>query len=208
MYALYCAGMLGMNVLAAKQIDIFGFTVTCGIFLSGFVFVSQDIITELCGPKPAKKMVFISYAIVLAIVLLFQVAIAVPGSQFWDNQEAFSSVLKTTLRITCASVLAYALGSLTNITVMAKLKGKSNLFARALTSTLFGQLLDNGIFCFVAFLGVLPVKAILSMVLSATVIEVVTEFICFPLVKYLLALCRKNEEKDVEETADAPRAGR
>lgn len=196
MWALYAVSILGMNVLAAKQIDIFGFTVTCGVFLSGFIFIAQDVVTEVFGVNKSRRMIFTSYAIVFVVILLFQVAIAVRPSVFWANQEAFSVILRTTVRITVASFIAYAMGSLANTGIMGRLKEKypNHLLVRAVTSTLFGQILDNGVFSFVAFFGVLPVSALISMTAAATVIEVITEIVLFPVVKMIVNSTPEGEE--------------
>lgn len=188
LWALYGSGMLAMNVLAAKQIDIFGFTVTCGIFVSGLIFVAQDLMTELYGVKKSREMIFSCYGIVTALIVLFQFAIMVPPSVFWDNQTAFASVLRTTLRISIASFIAYGVGSVINTFIMSELKAKTNtgLLFRAVTSTLFGQFLDNGIFAFVAFVGVLPGSAIASMCIAGTVIEVITEIVCYPFLNIMV----------------------
>lgn len=107
--------------------------------------------------------------------------------RYWAAQDAFSAILRTTLRITIASFIAYSVGSIVNTNIMAMLKVKhpESLFVRAVTSTTVGQLLDNGLFAFIAFLGVLPVSALVSMTVGGTIIEIVTEIICFPLVKKL-----------------------
>lgn len=188
LYSLYCASLMAMNILAAKQIDVFCFTVTCGIFTSGFVFVAQDLTTELFGKSESKKMLFSSYCICLAMTVLYQIAIFVPCSKYWGLQTEFSSVLRTTFRTTIASFVAYSAGSFTNVTVMAKLKKSfpKSLFVRAVTSTLLGQFLDNGIFALIAFYGVLPITAIAKMTIGGTIIEALTEIIMLPLLKYLV----------------------
>jgi uncharacterized integral membrane protein (TIGR00697 family) len=203
LYALYCASIMAMNILATKQIDIFGLTVTCGIFVSGFMFWSQDIVTEVYGTKESKKMVFTCYILSLIMTLLFQIAIFVPSSQFWDMQEAFASVLQTTLRITVASFIAYSIGSFVNVSILGKLKKlyPKSLFVRAVGSTIFGQLLDNGLFAFIAFLGVLPVNAIISMMIGGTLVEAITEVVLYPILKPTLKFFKNSCEVPVDSEA-------
>ena len=192
LYALYCASIMAMNILATKQIDIFNFTMTCGVFVSGFVFIAQDIMTELYGQKESKKMIFACYGLSLLMTCIYQIAIAVPQSQFWNMQEAFTSILQTTLRITIASFVAYSFGSIANVSIMEKLKEKypKSLFVRAVSSTIAGQLLDNGLFSLIAFLGVLPVGAIVSMVVGATLLEILTEIAIYPILKPILKMLK------------------
>lgn len=199
MWAIYSAAIVAMNVLAAKQFDFLGLTVTCGILVSGFVFIAQDLVTELYGAKQSRKMITVCYAVALVMVLLFQLAIYIPASQFWFSQEAFETVLKTTLRITIASITAYYCGSFANVYIMGKLKERfpKSLFVRAVSSTVVGQLLDNAVFAVVAFAGVLPGQAIGTMVIGGTLIEIVTEIVCYPILKVII----KAREQHETETA-------
>lgn len=195
MWALYSAAIVAMNVLAAKQFDFLGLTVTCGILVSGFVFVAQDLVTEIYGVKQSRKMISTCYIIALTMVLLFQLAIYIPSSKFWFNQDAFESVLKTTLRITIASITAYYCGSFANVYIMGRLKERfpKSLFVRAVSSTIIGQLLDNAVFAVVAFVGVLPWRAIGTMVIGGTLIEIVTEIICYPILKITVKSWERRE---------------
>lgn len=198
LWALYCASIVAMNVLAAKQIDILGLTVTCGIFVSGFVFWSQDVVAEIYGTQESRQMVLACYGLSAIMTLMYQVAIAVPGSQFWDMQEAFESVLQTTMRITVASFVAYTIGSLVNVHIMGELKKKypKSLFVRAVGSTVIGQLLDNGLFAFIAFFGILPINAIVSMMIGGTLVEVVTEIVLYPILKPTIRLLQSNNSEN------------
>ncbi len=193
LFAIYAGGVITQNVLAAKQIDIFAFTVTTGILVSPFVFIVQDVISELFGFKTAKKMVLTGFAINFVAVLLFTLAIYLPSSAFWNNQEAFSSILGTTLRISIASFTAYIIGSLINTKVMTALKPKMEkfLFFRAISSTIAGQFFDNFLFSFIAFFGVLPNPAIWSMVIGATIFEVLYEVVFYPLTKLSIKKAKK-----------------
>ena len=193
MFAIYAGAIMIQNILATKQIDVFVFTVTTGILVSPIVFIIQDIVSEIYGYKDAKKMVLLGFAINLIGVLLFTLAIYLPSSQFWFNQEAFKSILGTTLRISIASFTAYIIGSLTNSKIMVLLKNKwpKSLFVRAIGSTIVGQFLDNALFSLIAFLGILPIKAIMSMIIGATIFEVLYEMIFYPITRMLINKIKK-----------------
>lgn len=198
LFGVYCASLMIQNVLATKTIDIAIFTVTTGVLVSPFVFIVQDVTSELFGYEKAKKMIVVSFAMNFIAALLYQFAIALPPSVSFANQEGFASVLGSTLRITCASFAAYVTGSLLNTKIMSALKeryGKS-LFVRAISSTVVGQFFDNAIFAFGAFAFVLPVPVIISMVLGGTLFEVIYEIIFYPVTKKTIrTLERKIEEE-------------
>ena len=185
LFGVYCASLMIQNVLATKTIDIAVFTVTTGVLVSPFVFIVQDVTSELYGYEKAKRMIFVSFAMNFLAAILYQFAILLPPSVSFANQEGFASVLGSTLRITCASFAAYLAGSLINTKVMVKLKERYNdsLFVRAISSTVVGQFVDNAIFSFGAFAFVLPVPVILSMVIGATLFEVLYEIIFYPITK-------------------------
>lgn len=184
LFGVYAASLIMMNVLATKSIDIGLFTVTTGIFVSPIVFIVQDVVTELFGFKKAKDMIMLGFAMAITATLLYQLAIWVEPSVVFANQEAFSSVLSTTFRITIASLSAYTVGSLTNSKIMHQLKAKNDsLFVRAISSTIVGQFLDNLIFAFIAFYGVMPLSNVISMAFGGTLIEVVYEIIFYPATK-------------------------
>ena len=196
-FGIYTGAILIQNILATKQIDIAMFTVTTGILVSPIVFIIQDIIAELYGYKDAKRMVLLGFLMNFVGVLLFTLAIHLPGSQFWGNQAAFSTILGTTLRISIASFTAYIVGSLTNSGIMVALKKKfpKSLFIRAISSTIVGQFLDNAIFATVAFYGVLPMSAIYSMIIGGTIFEVLYEIIFYPITRTSIKKCKKYIEE-------------
>jgi hypothetical protein len=51
---------------------------------------------------------------------------------------------------------------------------------RIISSSIIAQILDNTIFMMLAFLGVLPFAAIITMIIGGTIIEVLCEVIYYP----------------------------
>lgn len=193
LFGMYCGGLIIQNILAVKNIDISVFTVTTGILISPLLFIIQDISSEIFGYKQTKDMILLSFLMNFIGVILFQLAILIPASSVWGNQQAFETVLGTTIRITVASFIAYVAGSLLNTKIMVEMKkiNESNLFIRAITSTIFGQFLDNAIFAFGAFLFVIPIPALLSMIIGGTIFEVIYEIIFYPVTKQTIKYLKK-----------------
>lgn len=187
-FAIYAAAVIIQNILATKQIDILLFTVTTGILVSPIIFIIQDIVSEVFGYKEAKKMVLIGFLMNFIGVVLFNLAILIPSSQGWNNQDAFSTILGTTFRISIASFMAYITGSLVNSKIMISLKNKfpKTLFIRAITSTIVGQFLDNAIFALIGFIGILPIIPIVSMIIGGTLFEVLYEIVFYPITKMII----------------------
>lgn len=188
LFGAYCAALIIQNMLAMKSIDVLGFTVTTGILISPLLFIAQDVSSEVFGYKQTRNMILLSFVMNFVAVILYQIAIAIPCSSVWDNQEAFSTILGTTARIAAASFAAYVFGSLTNSKIMVEMRERhgNSLFVRAITSTVVGQLLDNAIFSFGAFAFVFPVHNIVTMIVGATLFETLYEIVLYPLTRKII----------------------
>lgn len=194
LFGIYCAGIIIQNILATKNIDISIFTVTTGILISPLIFIIQDIQSEIYGYQKAKKMILLGYLMNFIAIILYTGSIYLPSSATYTNQASFETILGTTPRITIASFIAYLVGSLTNSKIMTGLKKKyeRNLFFRAISSTIVGQVIDNALFATIAFIGILPNVAIISMIVGGTIFEVIYEIIFYPVTKKLI---KKLKEK-------------
>lgn len=188
LFGIYCAGIIIQNILATKNIDISIFTVTTGILVSPLIFIIQDVQSEIFGYKKTKKMIILGYVMNFLAIILYTLSIRLSSSITYQNQEAFETILSTTPRITIASFIAYITGSLINSKIMTGLKRKyeRNLFFRAISSTIAGQFIDNMLFATIAFYGILPNTAIISMIIGGTIFEVLYEIIFYPITKKLI----------------------
>jgi uncharacterized integral membrane protein (TIGR00697 family) len=166
------------------------------------VFIINDIQSEVFSYKQAKTMIIAGLIVNICVAVIYAGAINIPSSKQYVNQEAFKTVLGSTFRITLASVTAYFIGSIINAKVMdyMKIKYGKYLFFRAITSTVFGQIMDNIVFMTLAFAFVLPASSILTMIIGGTIIEVGYEVIFYPLTRLAIKIIKKHERL-LEETA-------
>lgn len=185
LYTAYCVGLVTMNILASKQVDILLFTINLGLFISPIVFIINDVQSEVFGYRSAKGLIKTGLVVNVAVAIIYFAAINIPPSVNFVNQEAFRAVLGSTARITAASITAYYIGSLINAKVMVSMKRKFEkyLFVRVITSTIAGQIIDNIVFMTLAFMGVLPAAAIITMVIGGTFIETMYEVVFYPVTR-------------------------
>lgn len=183
LFGIYTAALLIQNILAIKTVDVWVFTLTTGVLVSPLVFIAHDVESEVFGYKQTAKMIWLAYVMSFIFTALVNIAIVLPPSVSFAGQEAFANTFATTARISFASFLAYIAGSLANAKIMTVGKERHGLFFRAMASTVVGQLLDNAIFVFAAFLGALPMSALVMMIAGATVWEILYEVLLFPLTK-------------------------
>lgn len=206
--ACYIAGAIMQNILAVKTFGTSVIAITTGgTLISWLVFACMDVITEIWGKKRAIRT-FIGGAILnLLFNLVCWIAITIPGTSDFI-QNSYSIVLGTGWRIVIGSITAFLLGNYINTQIMHLMKVHSKdqndskrFMFRAIISTLFGQLIDNGLFYLIAFapLGIPgtvenPWSMIMQLVLFTTCIETIVEAIVSPLTaKFVKHLKNKKE---------------
>lgn len=197
---LFSVCLVLSNILAVKQFDIWGFPSTAGLIIFPVSYIINDCIAEVWGFKKARFIIWVAFAVNFFAILLFQISIALPPADYWQMQEAYSSVLAQTPRIALASLMAFLCGSFLNAYVMSKMKimhrGK-NFGLRAIASTIVGELADTFIFTTVGFLFVIPLQAVVMIILTETVLKTLFEIIILPLTTKVVRQVKEREGVDV-----------
>jgi len=180
---LFATCLLISNILATKVLMIGPWAAPAGVIIFPIAYILNDVITEVWGFRRARMIIWTGFAVNVLAVLFFSVGIAIPGAPFWQNQEAFASILGNTPRIVAASLLAYLAGSFLNAFVMSRMKvltkGKG-FSVRAILSTLVGESADSLIFIGIAFTGVFPISVLLMMILTQALLKTIYEILILP----------------------------
>ena len=197
---LFSVCLVLSNILAVKQFDIWGFPSTAGLIIFPVSYIINDCIAEVWGFKKARFIIWVAFAVNFFAILLFQVSIALPPADYWQMQEAYSSVLAQTPRIALASLMAFLCGSFLNAYVMSRMKilhrGK-HFGLRAIASTVVGELADTFIFTTVGFLFVIPLQAVVMIILTETVLKTLFEIVILPLTTKVVRRVKEREGVDV-----------
>ena len=164
------------NILICKSVNLMGMSATLGNIMFASNFLATDILTERYGVKEARKGV--TFAIVSAIGFLAatQVAMLFKPNDIDTAQTAFKALFTLTPRITLASVALFALSNVADINLYELLRKKTNgkhMWLRNNVSTILCNGTENFLFYIIAFLGIFGWKDIISMSVTATIIEVV-----------------------------------
>lgn len=207
--AFYVAGSILQNILAVKTFGTSVLAITTGgTLISWLVFACMDVITEVFGKRRA-ILTFVGSAILnIFFNIVCWIAISIPGTSSFIN-DAYTTVLGTGWRIALGSIIAFLLGNYINTQIMYVMKKHSKdsnkslgFIGRAITSTLFGQLVDNGLFYLIAFapLGIVGTvenswQMIGTLVLCTTLIETVVESIVSPITAKFVKYLKSNVNK-------------
>jgi len=196
---LFATCLLISNLLAVKIMMIGPWAVPAGVLIFPIAYILNDVITEVWGFAKARLIIWTGFAVNLMAVLFFTLGIMIPGAPFWQNQEAFATILGNTPRIVAASLSAYLVGSFINALVMSRMKvmtkGK-DFPVRAILSTLIGETADSGIFITIAFAGTFPMGVILTMIFTQAMIKTIYEIIILPVTIWVVKGVKRVEGID------------
>lgn len=201
---LFVSAMLISNVITSKQIQFpFGITMTGAIVIFPITYILSDVFSEVYGYKWSRITCYFAFSMNLLMVLVFSLVIATPAPSYWQNQEAFATVLGSTPRVMGASLLAYVVGDFVNDRVFRKMKEKhidelKGFGWRAIISSLVGELCDSLVFVPLAFLGQMPFKTLTTMVVCQVLLKTAYEVIVLPLTT-LVAKKANKYEKELRE---------
>lgn len=174
------AELIGGKIFSAEKtlgfspldIPLFGdfslqFNLTAGVVLWPVVFITTDIINEYFGKKGVRRITYITVGLIAYAFLVIYLAMKLVPADFWlsvnalneqgepfDINYAFQKVLSQGLNIIFASLVAFVVGQLVDVSVFHKLRritGPKKIWLRATGSTLISQLIDSFVVLIVAF---------------------------------------------------------
>jgi len=177
--------LLVSNIISSKQFLLpFGITMTGAVIVFPITYILSDLFSEVYGYKWSRFTCYLGFGMNLFMVIIFQIAIATKAPDYWQNQEAFQTVLGNTPRMFVASVIAYIVGDFVNDKVFSRMKqkheGMKGFAWRAILSSLLGEITDSAIFIPLAFIGAMPPKTLLIMGITQVILKVAYEAIILP----------------------------
>ncbi len=162
--SLFISGLVVAAVISSKIITVFGLAVPAGVLAYSLTFAVSDVISEIWGKEIAGEAITCGLVALVGVTLLTGLSVYWPGAPFWQNQDAFASVIGNTPRIVAASLLAYFVSQKHDVWLFHLLKDRMNsrnLWLRNNLSTMLSQLIDSTIFVTVAFYGILPIGEVI-----------------------------------------------
>jgi uncharacterized integral membrane protein (TIGR00697 family) len=140
------------------------FNLTCGVLLWPLEFIMTDIVNEYYGPKAVRRISYTAVILIAYAFLMFYLAMGVPAADFWfgtgvkngvpNMSSAFNSIFGQGMWIIFASISAFLVSQIVDVTVFHRIKkvtGDKKIWLRATGSTLISQLVDSFIVLFIAF---------------------------------------------------------
>lgn len=140
---------------------------TAGVIAFPITFIVTDLLNEYYGRRGIAFVTGLGMVMIIFEFVLLRVAMAVPTSDISPvPDEAFNLVFGASGRIIIASLIAYLIGQVADITLFHWLRGLTrgrHLWLRATGSTFGSQFLDTFIVLSIAFFGQLAFASIIAI---------------------------------------------
>ncbi len=193
------------NVLAVKLFSIGDWVVLpAAVIIYVFTYPILDVITETYGKEAAHRTVITGFITQIFAVFFIWIAIQLPSAAFYEHQQSFELIFTAGFRVTIASLVAYVVSQNLDVIIFDKLKqrhGEKKLWIRNNLSTMASQLVDTAIFITIAFLGTMPLGALIAMIFSQYIFKFLVAILDTPVVYALVAICRRAERKEKTDPA-------
>jgi uncharacterized integral membrane protein (TIGR00697 family) len=200
---LYSAIIVFLILIAAvggKIVEFFGFATNTGNIFYASVFLATYFLIERYGTREGIRSIWIGVVAVAFFSVLARITSTLIGSGATAELDtAISVAFSPLLRLTFASLLAYAISQSLNVYVYIYLKERwegARLWLRANVTNAIAQVVDSAVFFLVAFWGVVPFTSVWEVIVTGFILKVIFMMLASPLL-YL----NRVEEEDGEELA-------
>jgi uncharacterized integral membrane protein (TIGR00697 family) len=149
--ALFSASLIMADIVGVKLFKI-GSPVgdvihTCGMLTFPLTFLITDLVNEYYGKRAARRMTYIALVMALFAFLVMNVSLAMPPLPGGPVEEpAFRAVFASARLMYVASLVAYLVGQLLDVTVFGFMKRLTQgrlIWLRATGSTVISQVFDS-----------------------------------------------------------------
>jgi queuosine precursor transporter len=198
--ALFVTALITANITAVKLIGVFGLVLPAAVVVFPISYICGDVLTEVYGYRAARRVIWLGFLCNLLAVGAIYLGGVLPAAPLWQSQEAYETILGYTPRILAASFLAYLVGEFANSYVLARMKVATDgrwLWSRTIGSTLVGQGLDSLVFIVLAFVGTIPLGAIISAIVAQWLVKSAYEALATPLTYAVVNRLKRTEGIDV-----------
>lgn len=146
--AFFSACLIMADIVGVKLFKIGSVEHTCGMLTFPLTFLITDLVNEYYGKKATRRMTYIAFVMALFAFGVLNVAQAMPylDAPFNVSKRSFDEVLGSSKLMYLASLAAYLVGQLTDVTVfgfMKRVTGGKLLWLRATGSTVISQVVDS-----------------------------------------------------------------
>ena len=200
----FCVCLVTSNLFVPRlwQVGKLPLQLSGAVLIFPVSYIINDLLTEVYGYRKAMLVIWMGFMLSAFVAVAAQLVSWLPAPMYPENQEvatSFNRLFGPIPRTTVASLLAFIFGSQINAWVMSRMKVATQgrgFGWRAILSTVAGELSDSVIFYPLAFLGVMPFRAILSIILTQVAVKTLYELLVLPLTSRIAKRLKRSEGID------------
>lgn len=200
----FCVCLVTSNLFVPRlwQVGKLPLQLSGAVIIFPISYIINDLLTEVYGYRKAMLVIWMGFMLSAFVAVAAQLVAWLPAPIYPENQEvaaSFNRLFGLVPRTTAASLFSFVLGSQVNARVMSRMKvlqGGRGFGWRAIVSTIFGELCDSLVFYPLAFLGVMPLGAIFSIILTQVTVKTLYEVVMLPVTSRIARRLKKSEGID------------
>jgi uncharacterized integral membrane protein (TIGR00697 family) len=155
--AIFVAALIVSDLIGGKYFRIGGLDFSVGMIPFPLTFLLTDIVNEFYGTEGARRITYVGLGVAVFVFVVINVAIVLPTSPESPMAgDQFKSVFGWSTRLYVASLTAYLIGQLLDISIfflLRRLTGHRFLWLRSTGSTVVSQAVDSLVVSFVFLSG-------------------------------------------------------
>ena len=155
--AIFVAALIVSDLIGGKYFRVAGLDFSVGMIPFPLTFLLTDIVNEFYGTEGARRITYVGLGVAVFVFIVINVAIQLPTSPESPMPgEQFKNVFGWSTRLYVASLTAYLIGQLLDISIfflLRRLTGHRFLWLRSTGSTIVSQAVDSLVVSFVFLSG-------------------------------------------------------
>jgi uncharacterized integral membrane protein (TIGR00697 family) len=154
---LYIFGVITAEVFGGKTFKLgdLSWHASVAIFVVPLLFATVDAVVEVYGKARARSLVYTGLIAIFLLILYAALATHLtPTDRYAPTESAFDKIFQSSIRLAAASLAAFAVSELLDVSIFAKLRQKLNgqaLWLRNNVSNFIAQFADSAVFLTLAF---------------------------------------------------------
>jgi queuosine precursor transporter len=195
----FVAILLISNVVGQKLCMIWGFKIGGANLLFPVTYIFGDVFTEVYGYAASRRAIWLGFICSFMLSAMGMIMVMLPPHPEWHNQEAYATIFWAVPRMVISSLVAYWCGEFSNSFTLAKLKVYTrgrHLWARTISSTVVGQLVDTTVFLSLAFYETLSLGSLVELIITSYSFKVIYEVAATPLTYWVVNSLKRAEGVD------------
>lgn len=194
--AIFVAALITSDLIGGKVFRVWGIDLSVGMIPFPLTFLLTDIVNEFYGTEGARRITFVGLGVAVFVFAIINLAIALPTSPESPMRgDQFKAVFGWSSRLYVASLTAYLIGQLLDISVflaLRRLTGHRLLWLRSTGSTVLSQAVDTLVVSFVLFTGTKSTTFILTIARNSYLVKLALAVGLTPLIYAGHALLRRH----------------